>query len=489
MLSTVVLHTRLSERQLEIDRLEREVVSAHGVFDVLRQQHAELRAPTRLASESSRLGMHPAPASDFLPVDPWALARVLATRGTIDPNDGTLNRERSSSTRCDAYALRPTAWSSSRGATALARTQPGGTTARGRRPIAPSRRPVTVRGDRSRVTRPGPSCARRNGSPDRRAAPHAPTTRCCRRCVTVRSATASRRSVRRAPARRLREERRRTSPPRKPPDRRRRVRRTITTTKPPLAQRFGAGRPRRRLIATLVGILVVLAIVLARVALLQGSSGDDLRSVGAEQWGRTRVLPAQRGAIFDRNGDELALSVPAATVVVNPLQITDPAGTASVLAQLLDLDAEHQAALAAAITSDAAQHIGFRYVARQIDPADRPPDRRAPHDGREHLLRGPSDVAGRLDRPERHRAHRRRWRRNRRSRAAVQRPAPGLAGPGDAGGRPGRPLDRRQRADDRRPAAGRRHHHHHRPLGAVLRRAGAAATASTRPAPRAASSW
>ena len=65
--------------------------SAHGVFDVLRQQRAELRAPTRLASESSRLGMHPAPASDFLAVDPWALARVLATRGTIDPNDGTLN--------------------------------------------------------------------------------------------------------------------------------------------------------------------------------------------------------------------------------------------------------------------------------------------------------------------------------------------------------------------------------------------------------------
>ncbi len=123
------------------------------------------------------------------------------------------------------------------------------------------------------------------------------------------------------------------------------------------------------MIATLVGILVVFAIVLARVALLQGSSGDDLRSVGAEQWGRTRVLPAQRGAIFDRNGDELALSVPAATVVVNPLQITDPAGTASVLAQLLDLDADHQATLAAAITSDAAQHIGFRYVARQIDPA------------------------------------------------------------------------------------------------------------------------
>ena len=88
-----MLHNRLSERQLEIDRLQREAVSAHAVFDVLRQQRAELRSPTRLASESSRLGMHPAPASQYLAIDPYALARVLATMGTIDPHDGTLNED------------------------------------------------------------------------------------------------------------------------------------------------------------------------------------------------------------------------------------------------------------------------------------------------------------------------------------------------------------------------------------------------------------
>ena len=58
-----MLHTRLAERQLEIDRLERLVAAAQERFDVLRQQRAELRSPTRLAIEAARLGMHPAPTS------------------------------------------------------------------------------------------------------------------------------------------------------------------------------------------------------------------------------------------------------------------------------------------------------------------------------------------------------------------------------------------------------------------------------------------
>ena len=47
MLAAVVLHTRLAERQLEIDHLEQEVTQARERFYVLRQQRAELRSPTR----------------------------------------------------------------------------------------------------------------------------------------------------------------------------------------------------------------------------------------------------------------------------------------------------------------------------------------------------------------------------------------------------------------------------------------------------------
>ncbi len=90
MLSAVVLHTRLAERQLEIDRLEREVSNSHQLFDVLRQQRAELRSPTRLAAESARLGMFAAPQSDFVTVDPHALAQILAATGTVSTFDGIL---------------------------------------------------------------------------------------------------------------------------------------------------------------------------------------------------------------------------------------------------------------------------------------------------------------------------------------------------------------------------------------------------------------
>jgi len=151
-----------------------------------------------------------------------------------------------------------------------------------------------------------------------------------------------------------------------PPDPRQRDRRRITTTKPLLATRFGAGRPRFRLISTLVTLLLVLGLVTAKVGLMQGGRGQALRASASELWTRSRVLPAQRGAIFDRNGDELDLSVPASTVAVNPQQVEDVPGTIAILARLLNLSKESREELEAAVT---ASDNGFMYVARQIDPA------------------------------------------------------------------------------------------------------------------------
>lgn len=90
MLAAVVLHTRLAERQLEIDRLEQEVTEARERFDVLRQQRAELRSPNRLALASAELGMHAAPRTDFLEVDGITLAEVLVAAGRPDDLDGSV---------------------------------------------------------------------------------------------------------------------------------------------------------------------------------------------------------------------------------------------------------------------------------------------------------------------------------------------------------------------------------------------------------------
>ncbi len=171
----------------------------------------------------------------------------------------------------------------------------------------------------------------------------------------------------RLPPRRRAATARRSIEPRKPRTinaARPRVRRTVRPHRIRWATLFSAGQPRRRLITALVVLLIVLTAVLVRVALLQTVQRDTLRSAASEQWTRERTLPAQRGTIFDRNGDELVLSIPASTVAVNPRQVEDPAGTAELFAQTLGLGARRQLELEAAM---AARDRGFVYVARQVD--------------------------------------------------------------------------------------------------------------------------
>ena len=84
MLGAAVFHTQLAERQLRIDRLERAVAAERERFDELRYRRAELRSPARLATAASELGMRRGDASEFVEIDPQALARQIAAAGTID---------------------------------------------------------------------------------------------------------------------------------------------------------------------------------------------------------------------------------------------------------------------------------------------------------------------------------------------------------------------------------------------------------------------
>ncbi len=77
------------------------------------------------------------------------------------------------------------------------------------------------------------------------------------------------------------------------------------------------------------------------------------------------MLKAHRGTIFDREGADLALSVPARTVIANPKLVLDPVGTVRTLTALLKLTPAKQTALTEAFTS---KKNSFVYVARQIDP-------------------------------------------------------------------------------------------------------------------------
>jgi cell division protein FtsI (penicillin-binding protein 3) len=118
-------------------------------------------------------------------------------------------------------------------------------------------------------------------------------------------------------------------------------------------------------VAILAVALIGFGVLLGRIALLQTAEASSYREVGERQRVRITTLPAARGAIFDRNGYELAMSIPQTTIWADPRLIIDPTGTANTLAPVLNLDAAEAAALAHRLAS----RSEFTYVARQVDDA------------------------------------------------------------------------------------------------------------------------
>jgi cell division protein FtsI (penicillin-binding protein 3) len=76
-------------------------------------------------------------------------------------------------------------------------------------------------------------------------------------------------------------------------------------------------------------------------------------------------IPAPRGSILDRNGEPLAISVPVASVSVNPQQIQNLRVATEVLGNTLNLD---QQVLYNRLDWARQNHKGFLWVKRRIDP-------------------------------------------------------------------------------------------------------------------------
>ncbi|HSJ91240.1 MAG TPA: penicillin-binding transpeptidase domain-containing protein, partial [Ilumatobacter sp.] len=110
----------------------------------------------------------------------------------------------------------------------------------------------------------------------------------------------------------------------------------------------------------------MLGLVLVEVAKIQIAGGESLRAAGADQWSRSVPLSADRGSIFDHNGEELAVSIPAYSISVNPKLVTDEAGVAHTLQSILGLSDEETAELYDELI---AKERGFVYVRRQVDRA------------------------------------------------------------------------------------------------------------------------
>jgi cell division protein FtsI (penicillin-binding protein 3) len=118
------------------------------------------------------------------------------------------------------------------------------------------------------------------------------------------------------------------------------------------------------LVALFIVAMLLFAAVVGRVAILQTTGSDALRAAGKAQRTTESVLYARRGTIFARDGGELSLSVPSATIIANPKLVQDAAGTVTVLANMLGLSIEKQKSL---YESFLAKEKSFAYVARQVD--------------------------------------------------------------------------------------------------------------------------
>jgi len=95
---------------------------------------------------------------------------------------------------------------------------------------------------------------------------------------------------------------------------------------------------RRRLLLVLAVLASLFALLASKVVDLQVLSPGRYVSFGTAQRTDTQVLPAERGAILDRNLDELAISRPTRSVFVDPALIEDAPTAAAAVAPLLGLE-------------------------------------------------------------------------------------------------------------------------------------------------------
>lgn len=104
-----------------------------------------------------------------------------------------------------------------------------------------------------------------------------------------------------------------------------------------------------------------MAVRLVRLQIFDGSRYEQLAENQRE---RVIPFPARRGAIFDRNGESLAVSLDHEMIFVDPAHVEDVTATATALGPVIDIPAEELIPkLSGTIPGDR-----FEYIARQVSP-------------------------------------------------------------------------------------------------------------------------
>lgn len=113
---------------------------------------------------------------------------------------------------------------------------------------------------------------------------------------------------------------------------------------------------------TLFCFLLVFIAVAVKAAFLQAVKAEEYKQLANQQHVQVIEIPARRGTIFDRGGNELAVGEEMKTIYATPYLVDDPGSTAQALAPLLKVDA------AEILGKLADRASGYVFLARKMDP-------------------------------------------------------------------------------------------------------------------------
>ena len=116
-----------------------------------------------------------------------------------------------------------------------------------------------------------------------------------------------------------------------------------------------------RLASVLIFFIIAFVALLFRAFQLQILSGEKLKNMAQRQHTAIVQLQAERGMIYDRNGEKLAVSVLADSVYADPTRVVDPAKTARQIAGILNLDKQ-------TVIKKIAEPKSFCWLSRRISP-------------------------------------------------------------------------------------------------------------------------
>lgn len=97
---------------------------------------------------------------------------------------------------------------------------------------------------------------------------------------------------------------------------------------------------RRKLLIVLVGMTFLLTVLLARMWYIMVNKSQHYKERADDLHERERVIKAERGIIYDRNGVALATNQSVCTISVIHNQISDPENVIQVLSEVLEMDEE-----------------------------------------------------------------------------------------------------------------------------------------------------